>query len=465
MKPNPAAAKPTDHRSNSLTLALIYASFAGLWILLSDQAAAWLFRDPADYVMASTLKGLLFVVVTTLLLYSLMRRLGGGAAAMSVGKGLGWPFLLLVVLVTGLTAVLIHRGLARGEGVAAAAWVGMAGLLTLVALAAALLMLRQRAQLHLAHATRQAQDERLRALKLLAAIADSSEDAIFALDLAGRFVLFNRAAERHTGKSTADILGKDETALFPPALADVLMADNRWVIEHDTSKLVEETLPTEAGERTILTTKSPLRDEAGKVVGLLGISRDISERKQSEAALMRLADDLSATLRAIPDLLFELDADGRYLKVEATAQQLLAAPADQLLGHTVGEMLPPEAGQSVMEALAGAARFGADYGRTITLPLPEGIRHFELSVARKAMAAGERPHFIVLSRDITARQAAEEELRRNNEELQRFNRATVGRELDMLEMKKRINTLSRELGREPPFPLAFLDEDAKGGMP
>jgi hypothetical protein len=116
-----------------------------------------------------------------------------------------------------------------------------------------------------------------------------------------------------------------------------------------------------------------------------------------------------------------------------------------------------------MDALAHAARNGADYGSTITLPLPDGIRHFELSVARKATAAEDKPCFIVLSRDITARQAAEEELRHNNEELQRFNRATVGRELDMLEMKKTINALSKELGREPPFPLAFLNENPERG--
>jgi PAS domain S-box-containing protein len=61
-------------------------------------------------------------------------------------------------------------------------------------------------------------------------------------------------------------------------------------------------------------------------------------------------------------------------------------------------------------------------------------------------------------RDITERRAAEAEIKARNAELERFNRATVGRELDMLEMKKAINALSRELGREPPYPLAFLEQ-------
>ncbi|MDO8931601.1 MAG: hypothetical protein Q7U97_04340, partial [Rhodocyclaceae bacterium] len=56
-----------------LTIVLIYAAFAALWILLSDRAVALLFSDPAQITLASTVKGWLFVVVTSLLLYGLMR--------------------------------------------------------------------------------------------------------------------------------------------------------------------------------------------------------------------------------------------------------------------------------------------------------------------------------------------------------------------------------------------------------
>jgi hypothetical protein len=74
--------------------------------------------------------------------------------------------------------------------------------------------------------------------------------------------------------------------------------------------------------------------------------------------------------------------------------------------------------------------------------------------------------------DISSRKRAEadlaektEEMQRRNEELERFNRVTIGRELDMIELKRQVNALSRELGREPPHPLAFLGDGRREAGP
>ena len=65
-------------RNGILRIVLTYTTVASLWILLSDKAVEWLFSDPAQFTLASTLKGWLFVAVTSLLLYGLLRRLVGG---------------------------------------------------------------------------------------------------------------------------------------------------------------------------------------------------------------------------------------------------------------------------------------------------------------------------------------------------------------------------------------------------
>jgi PAS domain S-box-containing protein len=115
----------------------------------------------------------------------------------------------------------------------------------------------------------------------------------------------------------------------------------------------------------------------------------------------------AAMLDAIPDLLFELDIDGRYLDYRAPRAGLLAAPPEVLLGKTVAEVLPPAAAASCLAALRTALEHGTANGAQIELELAEGRRWFELSVSRRPGGAHEKPRFIVLSRDITERKVAE----------------------------------------------------------
>ncbi|WP_458232674.1 putative bifunctional diguanylate cyclase/phosphodiesterase [Roseateles sp. P5_E8] len=138
-----------------------------------------------------------------------------------------------------------------------------------------------------------------------------------------------------------------------------------------------------------------------------------------------------AILQALPDLLVELDADGRFLECHAPASEDLAHHLQALPGRTVSEALSPKLIELTMSAIAEAARTGRSTGRQYRLHLPGGDRWFELSMARKSGEGEAR--FIALSRDITERKAAEShigqlaeslhhanvDLRRANDELQR----------------------------------------------
>ncbi|MFA5083333.1 MAG: PAS domain S-box protein, partial [Hydrogenophilaceae bacterium] len=145
-------------------------------------------------------------------------------------------------------------------------------------------LLRRHAGIQLAH---QAQAERLRAMQLLATISDGSDDAIFAKDLSGRYILFNRAAGEFVGKPVEAVLGRDDRALFPAAQAESLMAIGRQVIADKRTLRQEEILATPAGKRVFLSTFGPLHDDEGQVLGLFGIARDITAAKESELALLR----------------------------------------------------------------------------------------------------------------------------------------------------------------------------------
>ena len=126
------------------------------------------------------------------------------------------------------------------------------------------------------------------------------------------------------------------------------------------------------------------------------------------AEILASQHQLEATIGAIPDPLFELDLEGRYFSVYAPGEGLLVAPAADLLGKTVAEVLPPLASEVVLEALQEAYEKNHSTGRQIMLPLADGAHWFELSIARKSAPVGSPPRFVVLSRDITqSRQAAE----------------------------------------------------------
>lgn len=124
-----------------------------------------------------------------------------------------------------------------------------------------------------------------------------------------------------------------------------------------------------------------------------------------------MAEQMKATLDAIPDLLFDMGLDGRFYASHSPNPALLAAPSEKLIGKTVHDMLPPHGAEIVMAALVEANLSGLSYGKQFELSLPVGKLWFELSVSKKAGVDGENPRFIVLSRDVTERKRVESELR------------------------------------------------------
>lgn len=320
---------------------------------------------------------------------------------------------------------------------------------------------RMQAQL-LASAQREraTQAEKMRALRLIETIADSSEDAIFAKDLEGRYILINRAACNFVGKSANEILGKDDRAIFPPDQATMLMEIAQRVIREKRSHTTEERLSTLGGERVFLATKGPLRDGDGQVIGIFGISRDITRRKAIEAALMASEQRFHTLFDSATVAIMVHDREtGLPIDVNPHALKIYGYETlDQIRNHSL--WLPsPFAKSDMVSWVNRAAREGAQHLEWQS----EGIhgRRFWLDVLLGTVVIDGEERVLSVATDITTRKLTEEELRRNHDELSRFNLASIGRELDMIELKKQINALSGELGRPPPYSLAFLDAEKK----
>jgi diguanylate cyclase (GGDEF)-like protein/PAS domain S-box-containing protein len=119
----------------------------------------------------------------------------------------------------------------------------------------------------------------------------------------------------------------------------------------------------------------------------------------------------AAMLAALPDLLFELDSDGRYVQYHPPRSGWLATQAVDVIGKTLEESLPPHAAQVCRTAMLEARTTGLSAGRQFDLTPASGTVWLELSVSRKVASDGI-DHFVVLARDITERRAADERIRR-----------------------------------------------------
>jgi two-component system, cell cycle sensor histidine kinase and response regulator CckA len=122
---------------------------------------------------------------------------------------------------------------------------------------------------------------------LLQEIIESSSDAIVAKDLEGRYVLINSSGARLLGRPAGEIVGRDDAALFPADQAARSREADARVRSRGESETAEEHVVVEGRRRTLLLTRSPLRDHDGRIIGVLGLARDVTEQRQLEERLSR----------------------------------------------------------------------------------------------------------------------------------------------------------------------------------
>lgn len=146
-----------------------------------------------------------------------------------------------------------------------------------------------------------------------------------------------------------------------------------------------------------------VRDTLNQPDYFVTVTEDVSDRVLAEKNLQRLNSDLSATLHAIPDMLFEMDCDGRFLNIWAHDAKLLATQKKRLLGRTATEVLSPEAAEQIKAAISDADQHGYSSGQIVHIALAQGDSWFELSTAAKAETDTASRRFIMLSRDVSER--------------------------------------------------------------
>jgi PAS domain S-box-containing protein len=138
---------------------------------------------------------------------------------------------------------------------------------------------------------KQTQDALAAERNLLRTVIDNLPDYVFAKDTEGRFILSNLAHALAAGfTETAPLIGKKASEVFPPELAAQFVKDDSDVLQEGRPlvNVERQTVDHTGRQRWVLTTKVPLVDEHFNVVGLVGISRDITHRKEADSRLLEL---------------------------------------------------------------------------------------------------------------------------------------------------------------------------------
>lgn len=147
--------------------------------------------------------------------------------------------------------------------------------------------------------------------RLLRAVIEGIPDPIFVKDIQGRYVMFNFATAQIFARPVEEIIGKNDIELFPPEIASQLMENDRKIMTTGIPQTIEEIAPgSDQLVRTYIATKSVYRDPEGKITCLIGIKRDITQRKIAEEALKKTYEEL------------EIRVEKRTAQLKQTNEQL-----------------------------------------------------------------------------------------------------------------------------------------------
>ncbi len=243
---------------------------------------------------------------------------------------------------------------------------------------------------------------------LMTALMDNIPDAVYFKDAASRFLRVNRALSRKLGLSNPDqIVGKADTDFFTREHARQALTDEQEIVRTGQPLLnAEEKETWPDGTITwVVTTKLPLRDAAGRIIGTCGISLDITERKRVEEALRESVRRLQTVVTGVPIVLYTFDRHGVFTFSEGKGLAGLGLKPGEVVGRSVFEVYrdQPEALANLRRALAGETF-------TVQLSFP-GEATFEVSHTAMRDEAGEYAGTIGLMVDVTERNRAEQILR------------------------------------------------------
>ena len=250
--------------------------------------------------------------------------------------------------------------------------------------------------------------------QMLQAVLDSIPQRVFWKDRNSVYLGCNLPLAKDAGYADPkDLVGKDDYDTASKATADLYRADDRQVMETGKPRInfEEPQIRPDGSQAWLRTTKVPLRDKDGTIIGVLGTYEDITERKQMEEAIRESEEKYRLISENSPDMIYFIDAGGyvRYVNTPA-AKAIREEPAD-LVGKHLTEIFSPEVARRHMDAIRQVISSGSSLRSEVFEAFPSETIWIDVRLSPLADSSGKVLGVLGLSHNISDRKKAEEALR------------------------------------------------------
>lgn len=250
-----------------------------------------------------------------------------------------------------------------------------------------------------------------RTAELLKAVANGTTDAVFVKDRDGKYLLANPATARFVGRADGDLLGRTDAELFDPDSARLVEERDRHVMTTGVAETNVEELTAAGVTRTYLATKAPYRDEDGTVIGVIGITRDVTELKRSEESLRASEERQALALRGAGGGAWDWNLDTGDIWWSPELYELWGVQPGTPMG--IAESLAAiheDDREAIHVALGVAIDRRADYRCEFRIHHPVHGERWMASYGQVARDQSGRPtHLLGISLDVTERKRLAEE--------------------------------------------------------
>jgi len=253
----------------------------------------------------------------------------------------------------------------------------------------------------------------LESREYLNTIINAIADPIFVKDSQHRFVLVNDAHSRLVNRPRESIIGKTDYDFFPRNEVEVFWKKDEELLATGKENTNEEIITDAAGQtRTIVTKKTLYADKNGEKY-VVGIIRDITNRKATEQALRDSEARYRSLTEGAPDMIYLCAPDGRVLYANSLGLQQFGMSLDELAGKQQEELFPPEVAARHKQSIQQVC----DTGQPLFAEVPELLRRSNVWIESRLIpvknADGKVTAVIGFSRDVTHRRQMELAVREN----------------------------------------------------